>query len=88
MAGDPEDKNRKGDEADIPELPISGDSNSGESTSEDAKQDFDKIDFTSEGETLGYISLDQARVMALRLAREDTEIYGERYSVLFRYNPF
>ena len=38
---------------------------------EEAKQDVDKLDFTAEGETFGYISLDQARVLALRLARED-----------------
>ena len=49
-------------------------------TPEEAKQDVDKLDFTSEGETFGYISLDQARVLALRLAREDISVYGERYS--------
>jgi hypothetical protein len=47
---------------------------------EETKQDVDKLDFTSDGETFGYISLDQARVLALRLAREDISVYGERYS--------
>ena len=46
----------------------------------ETKQDVDKLDFTAEGETFGYISLDQARVLALRLAREDISVYGERYS--------
>ena len=34
------------------------------------KKDEDKLEFTAEGEALGYISLDQARVLALRTARE------------------
>ena len=32
---------------------------------EEGKQDEDKPEFTPEGETLGYISLDQARVLAI-----------------------
>ena len=51
-----------------------------ESNLEETKQDVDKLDFTSDGETFGYISLDQARVLALRLAREDISVYGDRYS--------
>ena len=51
-----------------------------ETNVDETKQDVDKLDFTAEGETFGYISLDQARVQALRLAREDTSVYGERYS--------
>ena len=47
---------------------------------DETKQDVDKLDFTAEGETFGYISLDQARVLALRLAREDISVYGDRYS--------
>ena len=39
----------------------------------------DKLEFTPEGETLGYISLDQARVIALQHARDDREFYG-RYA--------
>ena len=57
-------------DADVPE----------ESNLEETKQDIDKLDFTSDGETFGYISLDQARILALRLAREDISVYGEQYS--------
>ena len=39
----------------------------------------DKTDaFTPEGEALGYISLDQARVLAIRTARETPGAYGPR----------
>ena len=31
---------------------------------DESKQEEDKLEFTPEGETLGYISLDQARVLA------------------------
>ena len=44
------------------------------------KKDEDKLEFTAEGEALGYISLDQARVLALRTARENTDFYGPTYS--------
>ena len=47
---------------------------------DETKQDVDKLDFTAEGETFGYISLDQARVLALRLAREDISVYVDGYS--------
>ena len=80
MASEAEDKNQNDDGAGASESPIFDEGNPGEPTFEEAKEDFDKIDFTTEGETLGYISLDQARVLALRLAREDTEVYGDRYS--------
>jgi hypothetical protein len=60
---------------------ISSDVESSEETNvEETKQDVDKLDFTSDGETFGYISLDQARILALRLAREDISVYGEKYS--------
>ena len=49
------------------------------SLDESAKNDNAKIEFTPDGETLGYISLDQARVLALRIAREDTQAYGGKY---------
>ena len=39
----------------------------------------EKFDFTPEGESLGYISLDQARVMAMSIARETPRRYGWRY---------
>ena len=45
---------------------------------EDGKQE-DKFDFDSAGEALGYISLDQARVLALQHARDNREFYG-RYA--------
>ena len=43
------------------------------------KQDEKKFDFTREGEALGYISLDQARVLAMRTAREAPGAYGSRF---------
>ena len=51
---------------------------------EDKKEDlFDKEDkfdaFTPEGEALGYISLDQARVLTIQHARENTDFYGRSY---------
>ena len=36
----------------------------------------EKFDFTDAGEALGYISLDQARVMALQHARDNRDVYG------------
>jgi len=47
---------------------------------EESKQEEEKLDFTPEGEAIGYISLDQARVIALRHARDNTEFYGSRYA--------
>ena len=43
---------------------------------EPEKKDEDKLEFTPEGESLGYISLDQARVFALQHARDNREAYG------------
>ena len=37
----------------------------------------DKFDFTAEGEALGYISLEQARVLAMRTARDVPGNYGQ-----------
>ena len=39
----------------------------------------DKLDFGSSGAAWGYISLDQARVLALQHARDNRELYG-RYA--------
>jgi len=39
----------------------------------------DKFEFTPEGESVEYISLGDARVMAIRHARENPEIYGDEY---------
>jgi Tfp pilus assembly protein PilF len=46
---------------------------------EPEKKDEEKLEFTPEGEGLGYISMDQARVLALRIARESTDFYGPAY---------
>ena len=43
------------------------------------KQEEEKFDFTREGEALGYISLDQARVLAMRTASEAPGAYGPAY---------
>ena len=41
----------------------------------------DKFDaFTAEGESLGYISLEQARVLAMQHARDNRDFYGPAYS--------
>ena len=47
---------------------------------DESKKEEEKFDFTSEGEVLGYISLDQARVLAVQHARENTDFYGLRYA--------
>lgn len=47
----------------------------------EGKRAEEKVEFTPEGETLGYISLDQARVLALQHSRDNREIYG-RYAEL------
>ena len=39
---------------------------------EEDKKDEGKVEFDSAGEPIGYISLDQAQVLALRAARDDT----------------
>ena len=46
---------------------------------DEGKQEEEKFDFTREGEVLGYISLDQARVLAMRTAREAPGDYGRRF---------
>ena len=48
-------------------------------TEEEGKKEEEKLEFTTEGETPGYISLDQARVLALQHARDNREFYG-RYA--------
>ena len=44
------------------------------------KREEEKLEFTPEGEGLGYISMDQASVLALRTSRENTDFYGPGYS--------
>ena len=46
---------------------------------EQDKKDDEKLEFDSAGQAVGYISLDQARVLAMRHARENTDLYGRRY---------
>ena len=46
---------------------------------EEGKKDEEKLESTSEGETLGHVSLDQARVQALRHARGNTDLLWQRY---------
>ena len=46
---------------------------------EEGKQEEEKFEFTSEGEVLGYISLDQARILAMRTARQAPGAYGRRF---------
>ena len=47
---------------------------------DEGKKEEEKFEFTSEGESLGYISSDQARVLAMRTARESPGDYGRRLS--------
>ena len=47
---------------------------------EDNGKKEDQFGFTPEGEALGYISLEQARVVAMRTAREAPGAYGRRFS--------
>ena len=47
--------------------------------SEDEGKQEEKFDFTAEGESLGYISLDEAQVLAIEHARDNLEFYGPRF---------
>ena len=47
---------------------------------EDADEKEDKFGFTAEGEALGYISLPQARQLAMQTARETPGNYGSQFS--------
>ena len=46
---------------------------------EDINDKEDKFDFTADGEALGYISLAQARLLAMQTARETPGEYGGRF---------
>ena len=46
---------------------------------ENGKKEEEKFEFTSEGEEIGYISLEQARVQAMEHAGDNTEFYGATY---------
>ena len=43
------------------------------------KKEEEKFEFTPERESLGYISSDQARVLAMRTARESPGVYGPTF---------
>ena len=47
---------------------------------EDQGKEEEKFDFTGEGEAVGYISLEQARVLALQTAGETPGEYGSQYT--------
>ena len=47
---------------------------------EQDKKDDEKLEFDSAGQAIAYISLDQARVLALQHARDNREFYGRRYA--------
>ena len=47
---------------------------------DEGNQDDEKQKFTPEGETLGYISLEQARLLAMQTARDNPGNYGRRFS--------
>ena len=44
------------------------------------RKEEEKFEFTPEGEALGYISLEQARVVAMQTARDEPGNYGNRFS--------
>jgi hypothetical protein len=46
----------------------------------EGKHEEPKFDFTPEGELLGYIGLDQARVQAIEHARDNTDFYGPSFA--------
>ena len=46
---------------------------------EEGKKEEEKLEFTPEGEALGYISLEQARILAMEHARDNPDFYGARY---------
>ena len=46
---------------------------------DDINDKEDKFDFTADGEALGYISLAQARLLAMQTARETPGEYGGRF---------
>ncbi len=43
---------------------------------EDEEKQEDKFDFTPQGEAVGFVTLDQARLIAIQRAREESGNYG------------
>ena len=46
----------------------------------EGKKEEDKFEFDAAGEVIGYISLEQARLLAIQHARDNTDFYGPRYA--------
>jgi len=46
---------------------------------DEGKEDEPKLEFDSAGQAIAYISLDQARVLALRHARDNRDLYRRGY---------
>ena len=46
---------------------------------EEGEKEEEKFEFDSAGQSVAYISLDQARVLAARTARENPGSYGRRW---------
>ena len=49
---------------------------------EEQGKEEEKFDFTGEGEAVSYISLERARVLAIRTARESPGDYGSQYQTV------
>jgi len=47
---------------------------------DEENKDEERFDFTPAGEAVGYIGEEQARVLALRHARDNRDFYGRRYA--------
>ena len=47
---------------------------------DEGKKEEPKVEFDSAGEAIAYISLDQARVLALQHALGNRDFYGRRYA--------
>ena len=47
---------------------------------EQDKKDDEKVELDATGQAVAYISLDQARVLAMEHARDNQEFYGRRYA--------
>ena len=47
---------------------------------DEGKNDEKKFEFDSAGQAIAYISLDQARVLAMEHARDNRDFYGRGYA--------
>ncbi len=47
---------------------------------DEGKKEEEKFPFTTEGEGLGYITMEQARVLAIQHARDNIGFYGPAYA--------